>query len=160
MNLTLAPMTNSELQEWITSGLDDYIADRIKSGEEPGAARNVAADSFASLFPDGLVQEGHVVRKAITETGTQVGYVWIGPENDGPNTAWWVWDIAVNEEFRSRGYGRQIMELAESEVRRRGGQTMGLHVFGFNMVARELYESLGYEATSIRMSKTLPSDTA
>lgn len=157
MKLALAPMKDSELQEWISSSLDDYIADRIESGEQPELARATAVDSFASLFPDGCVQDGHVVSKAVTEAGSTVGYVWIGPENDGPVAAWWVWDIAVTEGFRSRGYGRQIMELAETEVRDRGGQTLGLHVFGFNVIARELYESLGYQTTSIRMSKSLES---
>lgn len=36
-----------------------------------------------------------------------------------------------------------------------GGQTLRLHVFGFNRIARDLSESMGYGANSIRMSKNL-----
>jgi ribosomal protein S18 acetylase RimI-like enzyme len=47
------------------------------------------------------------------------------------------------------------MELAEVEVARLGGTSIGLSVFGTNLRARRLYESLGYEPTSIRMRKLL-----
>lgn len=47
------------------------------------------------------------------------------------------------------------MILAEGYARAHGGQTLGLNVFRFNNAARGLYESLGYETTSIKMRKTL-----
>lgn len=148
-------MTNDELEQWITLSLQDYIEDRMRSGEQPEVARRTAETSFSNLFPAGRPKENHVVRKAVDAAGSIVGYLWIGPENDGPESAWWVWDIVVVEEHRSRGYGRQIMNMAEQESKMRAGETLGLHVFGFNKIARELYESMGYETTSIRMSKKL-----
>jgi ribosomal protein S18 acetylase RimI-like enzyme len=47
------------------------------------------------------------------------------------------------------------MLLAEDEARKRGATELGLNVFGTNAVARHLYESLGYNPTSIRMAKKL-----
>lgn len=47
------------------------------------------------------------------------------------------------------------MLLAESHVRSRGGSALALNVFGFNTAARTLYESLGYETTSLQMRKPL-----
>ena len=47
------------------------------------------------------------------------------------------------------------MELAEVEARAGGATELGLNVFGHNQVARQLYESMGYVATSIRMNKNL-----
>ncbi len=47
------------------------------------------------------------------------------------------------------------MELAEAEARLRGATELGLNVFGHNQVARQLYESMGYTATSIQMKKNL-----
>ena len=47
------------------------------------------------------------------------------------------------------------MLLAEDQVKTMGGRELGLNVFGFNTVARGLYESLGYETVAIRMSKRL-----
>ncbi len=155
MKLTLLPMNDSEFADWIAASLKDYITDRIQAGESPELAESTAVESFARLFPSGRPQTGHIVRKAVEEDGSAVGYVWIGPESGGDNASWWVWDIAVHEEHRSRGYGRKIMELAETAAVLNGATSIGLHVFGFNTIARDLYESLGYMPTSIRMSKQL-----
>jgi hypothetical protein len=57
------------------------------------------------------------------------------------------------------------MRLAENEARARGMTSLGLNVHGQNMVARSLYESLGYEVTALQMKKpvlrawTCPSTT-
>jgi RimJ/RimL family protein N-acetyltransferase len=47
------------------------------------------------------------------------------------------------------------MLLAEQECRQLGLRTLRLNVFGPNVVARRLYESLGYEITSQNMAKQL-----
>jgi len=47
------------------------------------------------------------------------------------------------------------MELAEAEARSRGASELELNVFGHNQVARQLYESMGYTATAIRMKKNV-----
>ena len=154
MILNLVPMNDSEFGDWIAVSLKDYIVDRIKSGESAELAKATASESFARLFPDGKPTAGHIVRKAVKDDGHAVGYVWVGPDS-GDGTDWWVWDIAVHVEHRGRGYGRKIMELAEATAVASGARSMGLHVFGFNTVARDLYESLGYAPTSIRMSKQL-----
>ena len=87
-----------------------------------------------------------------------VGSLWIGPQSIGTTTAWWVWDIAIDERFRGRGLGRAAMLLAEEAVRENGGTVLGLNVFGFNTAARRLYESLGYDTASLRMQKVLRED--
>ncbi len=57
--------------------------------------------------------------------------------------------------FGGRGVGRAVMTLAEAEVRARDGRELGLNVFGDNVAARRLYESLGYVDVSVRMHKPL-----
>jgi hypothetical protein len=47
------------------------------------------------------------------------------------------------------------MRLAEDEARVRGMTSLGLNVHGQNMVARSLYDSLGYEVTAMQMKKPL-----
>lgn len=69
--------------------------------------------------------------------------------------AWWVWDIAIDADKRGRGLGRPAMLLGEEYARARGAHTLGLSVAGFNTGARGLYESLGYETTSVKMRKKL-----
>ena len=45
--------------------------------------------------------------------------------------------------------------LAEAEVRARGMTAIGLNVHGQNMIARSLYDSLGYAVTAQQMKKPL-----
>jgi hypothetical protein len=47
---------------------------------------------------------------------------------------------------------------AERETAQRGVTTIGLNVFGANVVVRRLYESAGYDVTSLQMRKPLRSD--
>ena len=56
---------------------------------------------------------------------------------------------------RGKGYGRALLRLAERETTRRGVGAIGLNVFGPNTVARNLYESAGYETVSLQMHKQL-----
>jgi len=154
MTLSLRPMTHDDLQHWLLWCLDDYAQDRMKSGESPELARANSEAANAKFFPGGQPLEGHLVNELVAD-GEVVGFLWIGPESPARDGAWWVWDIGVHSPHRGRGFGRAAMLLAEEEVKRRAGKELGLHVFGFNSVARGLYESLGYTPTSIRMTKPL-----
>jgi len=83
-----------------------------------------------------------------------VGFLWIAPQSEGSD-AWWVFDIAVEENHRGAGYGRAAMQLAEKAAAEHGASTLGLNVFGYNTVARGLYDSLGYETTAVQMRKAV-----
>lgn len=91
----------------------------------------------------------------MNDAGEAVGYLWVGQDATTDASAWWVWDIVINADRRGRGYGRTAMLLGEEYARSRGARTLGLSVFGFNTGARRLYESLGYETTSVKMLKKL-----
>ncbi len=69
--------------------------------------------------------------------------------------AFWVWEVVVDEQHRGRGLGRAAMLLAEEQARAAGAVELGLNVFGYNTVARALYESLAYETLSMQMRKQL-----
>ena len=56
---------------------------------------------------------------------------------------------------RGQGLRPALLLAAEQEAARRGEATIGLNVFGPNTVARNLYESAGYEVASLQMRKEL-----
>ena len=66
-----------------------------------------------------------------------------------------VYNIAVEEDQRRKGYGRAIMAAGERWSRDHGAATIGLHVFSHNHGARALYEQLGYVETGRRLAKQL-----
>ena len=152
--VSLSPMDAERVAVWLPANEADYIADRMRMGESEELAREKAAATTKEFFPDGRLLASLRIYDIVAD-GTPVGYLWIGPQTSGDAEDWWVWDVEIIEAFRGRGYARAAMLLAEDAARALGAKTLGLNVFGFNAVARHLYESLGYEPTSIQMRKPL-----
>ncbi len=151
----LRPMTEDEVATYVAGQLGHYIGERIGMGEEPDQARSVAEDQFARLFPDGKPAPGQLVYRVLDDAGTDVGTLWIGPREPERPEKFWVWYVEIDEVQRGRGLGRAAMLLAEREARAHAATELGLNVFGHNTVARQLYESIGYEPTTINMRKRL-----
>lgn len=85
----------------------------------------------------------------------EVGILWLGMRvRDGRPHAF-VLDIEVDTAERRKGYGRALMHAAEREARRLGADSIGLHVFGFNTGAIDLYEQLGYRRTEESLLREL-----
>ncbi|MGL3807656.1 GNAT family N-acetyltransferase, partial [Paeniglutamicibacter sp. R2-26] len=156
MAIELTPMPVSEMPAWLDAIKAEYVESRRLAGESREEAQSNADASFARFFPDGLPIDGHLVFQAHHETeDDSVGYLWIGPQMDSSPDKWWVWDIEIYKPHQRNGYGRETMLLAERTAKACGASELGLNVFGYNTSARALYESLGYEPTSIRMAKAL-----
>ncbi len=152
---TVRPMTDDEAGAYVAIALEGYIEQRIASGERPDVARRRAAEETEALFPGGSPAEGHLLYRVLDDDGREVGNLWIGPHQSGPPDAFWVWDVEIDEGHRGRGLGRAAMLLAEQEARAHGATELGLNVFGHNTVARNLYESIGYQARAVTMAKRL-----
>jgi GNAT superfamily N-acetyltransferase len=57
---------------------------------------------------------------------------------------WFSLDLMlIQEQFRGRGYGQQLLALAEEEARKRGATKVHLDTFSFQ--APGFYEKYGYE---------------
>ncbi len=91
----------------------------------------------------------------IEHEGARIGRVvlWLDAF-DRPGDAW-LFEIALDEEARGRGFGREALRLAEEEARSRGMRRIALNVFAGNVVARSLYRGAGYTETSLHMAKPL-----
>lgn len=155
MTLALRPLAPHDLPAWIERSVAEYAADLVTMGATPAEAQRRARASIEDDVAEGSLPAGHVVFDLLDGSEGTVGYLWVGPDTSDDPTAWWVWDVVVDTEHRGRGYGRQAMLLGEDYARSHGARTLGLSVFGFNTGARRLYESLGYETTSVKMAKTL-----
>ena len=156
MPARLRPLTDEEASEFIEWQLEQYVEERVRSGERPDSARRIASEQSSALFPEGVPADGQLLFRVLDDEGSAVGTLWIGPQQPANQPeAFWVFYVKVEEAHRGEGYGRLAMELAETEARSRGASELGLNVFGHNQVARHLYESMGYTATSINMKKRL-----
>ncbi len=133
---------------------EHYVAERMKAGDSSDAAHRTSETQFAELFPDGAPAEGQFVMNAIAD-GVTVGTLWMGRPFSRDSNTWFVFDIEIAEDARGRGIGRAAMEAAEVWTREHGGTRVALNVFGPNLIARSLYDSLGYEVLATSMFKDL-----
>jgi ribosomal protein S18 acetylase RimI-like enzyme len=151
---TLRPMTLAEIEEFRTGHIDEYIKGRVDAGESPETAHRIALAQHEEFYPGGLPAPGHHHYRVI-EDSTPVGSLWLGTAPGDKPSQEWVFLVEIDEAHRGKGHGRAAMLLAEEEARRHGAKELGLNVWGPNKVARSLYESLGYQTSSIQMLKPL-----
>lgn len=154
MTVELAPFDDSEFTAWIHTQSQGYIDQRMRAGDDRAVAESKAASTNDSYFPGDRPIAGHTVYRVRTD-GRNVGFLWIGPHPDGLAGVAWVWDIEIDEAERGAGLGRATMAAAERMALAEGYTDLALNVFGFNTAARSLYESMGYETTSLQMRKAL-----
>ena len=157
MTLTFRPATHEEYLAFRAGATDDYVAQMVElAGLDPEAARAKAVADHAEILPAEGLLDTHSLTVA-EEFGHRVGILWIGPSRDkrsGP----WINDIAIDEQHRGRGFGRELMLEAERMARAAGETSLGLNVFGGNAAAIALYTSLGYKVDAQQMSKQLTAD--
>ncbi|WP_437625461.1 N-acetyltransferase family protein [Sorangium sp. So ce1151] len=155
--ITLRPMEVSELESFIRLTIEGYADDRAVavSARAEDARRNARAQVEA-LLPRGLATPDHQIY-TVVEGDAAVGHLWLAVTDVDGFRSVVVYDIQLREEARGRGVGRRVMELAEEVASGLGARDLELHVFARNTRARRLYETLGYEITSLCMRKTLGS---
>lgn len=146
--------TPDELAQWLPEMWEHYVSERIKAGEDPQTAREGSEAQQQQLFPDGHPADGQFVMNVRVDEDV-VGTLWMGQPFSGAGDSWFVFDVEIAKEHRGRGYGRAAMEAAEEWTRERGGTRVALNVFGPNLTARSLYDSLGYEVLATAMFKDL-----
>jgi len=82
---------------------------------------------------------------ACAEDGLLLGTAMVG--HDGHRG--WVYYLAVHEEHRNRGIGRQLMQACESWVRERDVPKLQLMVRAGNDAVLAFYARLGYEVGDV-----------
>lgn len=89
--------------------------------------------------------------------GISLGYVWMAGERLVGNvsiypanwprslgSAWIIANVGVHPDFRGRGIASRLMRAAMDLIRQRGGTAAVLQVDADNLIARRLYQRLGF----------------
>lgn len=154
--MKLERMTKSDYEIWAPRSLNGYAEDKIKANRlTKKEAYQIAESDFKKLLPDGFTSKDNYLYTMKSENSEVVGYLWFCIRGALDNRKAWLCDIVVNENHRGSGFGKSAMLLLEEEVKKLGLKEIGLHVFGFNQVAINLYQSLGFNTTDLVMSKSL-----
>lgn len=151
----LVPMIQTEYDVYIEQLIREYAADNIRAGYwSEDEALEKSRKQTKSLLSQGLQTKDHYLY-TLYDGDTAVGMIWLRAELDRPIKSGFIFDVEIKEEFRGKGYGKQAMLLIEEKARELGIKRMGLHVFGYNDVAKNLYERVGYKVSSVNMLKDL-----
>ncbi len=153
--LQLRAMTAEEFERFCERTIAEYAAEHVRSGDwSAQAAPRLAAQETASLLPHGRDTAGMLLLCAEHPSDGVVGTAWVALEH-GEKRGAWIYEIDIQPEHRGNGYGRELLSVLERTVLEHGIEELGLNVFAGNAVARGLYESSGYETTSLHMRKRL-----
>jgi ribosomal protein S18 acetylase RimI-like enzyme len=144
----------ADLSNWFEVMWTGYREELLGSGmTEDEADKNIERNT-TQLFNGDQLAEGQYVLDVVNE-GETIGTLWLADRSPQGAGGWFIYDIVVDEAFRGRGFGRKTMEAGEEFVRAYGGTRLGLNVFGPNLVARNLYESMDYQVMAVSMFKDL-----
>jgi ribosomal protein S18 acetylase RimI-like enzyme len=155
--INLDPMTESEFREFLAPAVAGYAEEKVTAGVwTPQESLDKSQAEFDQLLPQGLASPGnHLFTARDADSGEQVALVWFALRGTPGRQEAFIYEIEVREQFRGKGYGRATMQACAEAARRVGANSVGLHVFGHNTVARSLYTSLGFVETGVVMSLPL-----
>lgn len=155
--ITLVPMDEPAFQFFISQSTRDYAEDKIKAGAwDAEIAMQLSKEAMSKYLPKGLHTEGAYLYSVVeAETDIQAGYIWFNVTEGRQGREAFIYDIYIFEPFQGKGYGKQALLALDEEARKMKVAKIGLHVFGQNTRAFELYKKMGYLVTDITMSKEL-----
>jgi ribosomal protein S18 acetylase RimI-like enzyme len=150
----LESMDEATFVAWRAATKREYAAEKVKAGNYPeSGADDLAEAEFAKLLPKGRLTPGHEIRSMVNDAGEKVGYAWFTIEHRDVGRVVFIYDLAVDEAHRRKGYARLALAEIDAYARDHGCIGVMLHVFGDNEAARRLYSSAGYLETNVIMLK-------
>ena len=151
----LVPMTQTEFDAYYEILVPDYAADNVCAGYwTESESLEKSRKQTEGLLPQGMQTKDHYLY-TFRDNDQYIGMIWLRAELDRPVKSGFIFDVRIDEQFRGKGYGKEIMSLIEENARELGIKRIGLHVFGYNEVAKKLYERIGYKYSSYNMLKDL-----
>jgi ribosomal protein S18 acetylase RimI-like enzyme len=154
----IAPATDDDWP-WIVQGEIEIYWVRLGSERQREVGLQAVEERVVQRVADLRKEEGFpnqaFVAKA--EEGTPAGFVWVAQthnDSTGQLEASLL-NQYVAEPYRGQGLGRHLMETAEEWARQQGLPQISLSVGVHNAIGQRLYESLGYEVETLRMTKKL-----
>jgi ribosomal protein S18 acetylase RimI-like enzyme len=145
--------------DWILQGQIEIELTRLSRDRHVEVSLDIvwsqARDQMHAVRgPQGYPNAAYVAK---AKDEQRAGFVWVAEvQNDatGANEGY-VLSEFVAEPFRGQGLGRLLMSAAEEWARQRRLPRIALSVGAGNVLAQRLFETLGYAAESVRLSKDL-----
>lgn len=101
------------------------------------------------------VSNGSAIVYGVFDSEILIGYVWVYEHSFREEFRIYVNEIHVDEAYRNRGIGKQLLHEVEDMARERGYGAIYIHTEGNNIGAIRLYQNEGYEVERIQLRKEL-----
>ncbi|MBN1947047.1 MAG: GNAT family N-acetyltransferase [Bradymonadales bacterium] len=155
MSIVLEPMSDADYDVFIRWSIESFAADKARvEGLKPEQALQYTRAQVDQMLADGVhTEHHHFFRVLLDDREDPIGAVWIMLQPSLQSA--YLCDIVIYEPHRHQGHGKSTLKAVEKWAQSHECQTLYLHVWLHNSVARHLYESTGYTATGINMVKKL-----
>jgi ribosomal protein S18 acetylase RimI-like enzyme len=144
---------------WIVQGETEIVWVRLDHDRQQETSQQAieerVAQRVAKLRKDvGFPNKAFIAR---TDEDARAGFVWVAKTHNDSTGQLEASLLSqyVAEPYRGRGLGHQLMETAEDWASRQGLPRISLSVGAQNTLGQMLYESLGYQVETLRMTKRL-----
>lgn len=151
----LIPMAEEDYGPYLERTIREYAEEKVKSGDwQEAESMEKSRKEFEYFLPDGLQSKDEFIYSIVDESTRQkMGILWVEVKMDETPRRAFGYDFMVYEEFRGKGFGKQALMALDEILKSKDVESMGLHVFGHNVNAFELYKKMGFEITNINMRK-------
>jgi ribosomal protein S18 acetylase RimI-like enzyme len=150
--ITLEPIQQEDFDRMIDTEIRGYAEEHVRNGNWPAeGALERSKKEFDALLPDGIHSKDQYLWSILDEDSNRIGVLWVQVKDQKA----FIYDFVINEAFRGKGYGKQALIAMDEKLKAMNVESVGLHVFGDNITAQELYKKMGYQITGIHMKKEL-----
>jgi ribosomal protein S18 acetylase RimI-like enzyme len=151
--IKLVPLQQEDFKPYLERGIREYADDHVRNGNWTAEeALERSRKEFDQLLPDGVNSKDQFLYSIIDDPdGNKVGLLWAQVKDHKA----FIYDFIIDESFRGKGYGKQALLALDEKLQSMKVESVGLHVFGDNTTAQELYKKMGYQITGIHMRKVL-----
>jgi len=148
----LEPIQQEDFEIFLERGIREYAGDHVRNGNwSSEEALDRSKKEFESLLPDGIRSKDQYLYSIIDNSGNKIGVLWVQVKDQKA----FIFDFIIDEAFRGKGYGKQALIAMDEKLKSMNVESVGLHVFGDNITAQELYKKMGFQITGIHMKKIL-----
>lgn len=150
--LKLEPIQQEDFERFLEREIRGYAEDHVRNGNWPAeGALERSKQEFEHYLPDGIQSRDQYLYSIIDAGGNKIGVLWVQVKERKA----FIFDFVIDEAFRGKGYGKQALAAMDEKLKSMDVESVGLHVFGDNIAAQELYKKAGFQITGIHMKKTL-----
>ena len=148
----LEPIQQEDFERFLEREIRSYAEDHVRNGNwSPEGALERSRKEFEHYLPDGIHSQDQYLYSIFDESGDKIGVLWVQVKDQKA----FIFDFVIEEAFRGKGYGKQALAAMDEKLKSMDVESVGLHVFGDNIAAQELYKKTGFQITGIQMKKTL-----